>query len=632
MNEEMMFSGNRSANLLGADGSHELMGFAGVPDTNAGLRLPNVPAATGGDPLSESGNRLPATPSVDEILLGGEPSAFVGIEPDEIDIAIDSRIDPLIGVPLTPSPQIDDLAVPQREPEPLVIDDFVAIPGTPNDRTFSQDSNGILGVPEASDRFGQVIATGDFNGDGYLDLAAGVPGESVNNLEDAGTVNVIYGSASGLTATGDQIWHQNTLAPQTSAPLQAIARPGDAFGSSLAAGDFNGDGYTDLAVGAPNNDVLTGSGNRDNAGEVNIIYGSATGLTATGNQSWHQDSPGIIGTAETGDNFGRTLTAGDFNGDGYVDLAVGAPGEDVFDIADAGSVNVIYGAAGGLTAFGDQSWHQDSGQAQQSPVIDSVAEARDNFGASLTSGDFNGDGVDDLAIGAPGESVGNIEDAGAATVIYGSNNRLTATGHQTWHQNSAGIAETAETGDRFAFSLAAGDFNGDGTDDLAAGAYSEDIGSATYAGGVNVIYGSNNRLSATGNQFWSQDSAGVQGVADFGDYFGWSLTTGDFDGDGYTDLGVGVPLEEFVSTPTNSGAVNVLRGSDNRLTSQGDRLLTQNHLADNDNPPEVHDRFGISLAAGDFNGDGRSDLAVGVPYEDIDGVTDVGEVDVFYNV
>jgi FG-GAP repeat len=285
-----------------------------------------------------------------------------------------------------------------------------------------------------------------------------------------------------------------------------------------------------------------------------------------------------------------------------------------------------------LTPTGDQIWHQNSGQSQDSPVLSSVAEAGDNFGASLTSGDFNGDGIDDLAVGSPDESVGTVEDAGAATAIYGSTNGLTATGHQTWHQDSTGILDEAETSDRFSASLTSGDFNDDGIDDLAVGVYSEDIDDIDHAGAVNVIYGSTNRLGDTGNQFWSQNSAGIQGNSEFGDYFGWSVTSGDFDGDGIDDLGVGVPLEESDSNSTNAGAVNILRGSVDRLTGLDDRYLSQNTLDLADNPSEAHDRFAWSLTAGDFNGDGHSDLAVGVPYEDIGSITDAGEVNVFYDV
>ena len=134
-----------------------------------------------------------------------------------------------------------------------------------------------------------------------------------------------------------------------------------------------------------------------NAGAVNVIYGSNTGLSATGNQLWHQDSSWVEGVAEAGDSFGATLVCGDFDVDQFDDLAIGVPGEDVGGAVDAGAVNVLYGSNGGLTAAGNELWHQDS------PRHQGVAEAGDRFGAALASGDFNDDVADDLAIGVPGE-------------------------------------------------------------------------------------------------------------------------------------------------------------------------------------------------------------------------------------
>ena len=101
---------------------------------------------------------------------------------------------------------------------------------------------------------------------------------------------MLYGSASGLTATGSQLWSQG------SSGIGGLAEPQDAFGETLAAGDFNGDGRADLAIGAP--------GENNARGVVQVLNGSPSGLTASGNQLWSQDSPGIDGVAEPGDSFG----------------------------------------------------------------------------------------------------------------------------------------------------------------------------------------------------------------------------------------------------------------------------------------------------------------------------------------
>jgi hypothetical protein len=407
---------------------------------------------------------------------------------------------------------------------------------------WSQDAPGILGSSEDDDRFGRSLTWGDFNGDGYDDLAVGVIGEDVGDLFWAGAVNVIYGTAGGLSATGNQIWDQD------SPGIAGEAEGGDLFGEAVASGDFNGDGYDDLAVGVSGETI----GDIIAAGAVNVIYGTAGGLAASGNQMWQQNSPGIAGGAEEYDGFGDAVASGDFNGDGYDDLAVGVSGEDVGDISAAGAVNVIYGSAGGLSASGDQIWDQDSAG------IAGEAEEYDGFGSAVASGDFNGDGYDDLAVGVSGETIGNLFWAGAVNVIYGTAGGLSASGDQIWDQDSAGIAGEAEQNDYFGWSLTLGDFNGDGYEDLAVGVFGEAIGDRTFAGAVNVIYGTAGGLAATGNQMWHQDSAGIAGGAEQTDHFGEAVASGDFNGDGYDDLAIGVPLEDYPNTVYDSGGVNVL--------------------------------------------------------------------------
>lgn len=142
---------------------------------------------------------------------------------------------------------------------------------------------------------------------------------------------------------------------------------------------------------------------------------------------------------------------------------------------------------------------------------------------SRVSGDFNGDGYDDVAVGVSGEAVGSVPEAGAVNVIYGSASRLTADGDQFWQQDSSGIADAAEESDRFGDSLTAGDLN-NGHDDLAVGVRDEDVGAIEDAGAANVIYGAGVGLRAAGNQFWHQDSLGITGVPEDGDGFGFLPT------------------------------------------------------------------------------------------------------------
>ena len=177
--------------------------------------------------------------------------------------------------------------------------------------------------------------------------------------------------------------------------------------SGVAKGDFNGDGFADLAIGEPFEDTPS---TEPDAGAVIVIYGSANGLTATGgagipaSQFWSQNSPGVPGASESGDHFGSALAAGDFNGDGFSDLAIGAEGEDIVidgvgNFSNLGAVTVIYGSANGLTTTNPpvaaQFWDEtDFDEFNQGRL---VLVEEDGFGSSLAWGDFNHDGVGDLA-------------------------------------------------------------------------------------------------------------------------------------------------------------------------------------------------------------------------------------------
>jgi hypothetical protein len=166
----------------------------------------------------------------------------------------------------------------------------------------------------------------------------GVISEDILVTLDAGAVNVLYGSDGvGLSSAGNQLWSQN------SSSVLGVAESGDAFGSSVAAGDYNGDGYDDLAVGVNGEDLSTSA----EAGAIHVLYGSSgPGLTSSGNQLWHQDISGIQSVAESDEWFGDALATGDFDGDGYDDLAVGVPAEDI-SFENAGAVSVLYGSGSG---------------------------------------------------------------------------------------------------------------------------------------------------------------------------------------------------------------------------------------------------------------------------------------------
>jgi hypothetical protein len=241
---------------------------------------------------------------------------------------------------------------------------------------------------------------------------------------------------------GSQVWTQD------SPDVPGTAEPGERFGASLAAGDFDEDGRADLAIGVRFDRI-----NGKVAGSVNVLYGDAAGLTGTGAQLWHQDLAAVPGGAEADDDFGHALAAGDLDGDGADDLAIGVPGEALGSgEPGAGLVNVIYGGASGLAAAGAQSWTQGSPGVPGSP--EASESTWDAFGSSLAIADYGRSGRRDLAIGVHLESLGSRRDAGMVNVLFGTTNGLTGSNAQGWTQDSPGVKGDAETRDYVGSSLA----------------------------------------------------------------------------------------------------------------------------------------------------------------------------------
>jgi FG-GAP repeat protein len=429
--------------------------------------------------------------------------------------------------------------------------------------------------------------------------------------------------------------------PDPPGKATGIAKHCPAGGSSsgVAKGDFNGDGFADMAIGVPEEDT----GGAEDAGAVNVIYGSPTGLAADGSvpapQFWSQNSTGISGSSQAGDRFGAALASGDFNDDGFSDLAIGIPGEEVTD-RYAGRVVVIYGSPNGLSTDASVPASQafDARSISRNPYPGLEPGGWD-FGSALAWGDFNHDGIGDLAIGMPQYQawfgVIGCGCTGGVWILKGHlGGGLTLNGNQFWVEKDV-PGDADQRNSAFGTVLAAGDFNGDGFSDLAIGVPFYDSGicfsyldPGCASGEVDVLYGGSSGVSSSnGSDKWSQASTGIAGTPEGFDHFGASLAVGDFNGDGRSDLAIGAP-GETISGFVDTGSVEVVYGSSSGLTSSGSQFWDLNGLG---GVYETGAGFGFALAAGDFNADGRADLAIGAPFKDVaGGAVNGGEVDVIY--
>ncbi|HYN36143.1 MAG TPA: hypothetical protein VEV82_04120, partial [Actinomycetota bacterium] len=402
----------------------------------------------------------------------------------------------------------------------------------------------------------------------------------LDNVESAGIVHVLLGSSNGLVGNDFAPIKQGfDLTPGSSDAF-------DFFGGTLAAGNFGAGPADDLAVGA-RGEVLDGD---DFAGAVTVFNNSPAGIGTKGVKVWHQDKKGLKDSAEESEYLGTALAAGNLGKSKQAELVIGVPYENVVNGGE-GAVHVLYGSDKGLKSGGQQFINGNTPGVNGPALYDSA------FGQTLTVANFGRGSQGDLAIGAPRRSVDGFMH-GSVHVLYGSPTGVTIKGDQLWNQNTPGVTGKVQyvnlIGEGFGWDLVGANFGGSKYADLAVGVPYQTVDGFDLAGATQVLFGSEKGLTAVGDLYLTQKSAGVPSDPALNDSFGYTLTGAGFGRSARKDLAI-TSRDEDIGAAAAAGTVTVLYGSPNGPNTTTGEVWSQDTL-NVEGAAATSDRFGNALA------------------------------------
>ena len=351
-------------------------------------------------------------------------------------------------VPSSPTPSATASPSPGASPSPSPAAVEQTIAGVIQDLSSDGTLSTIIAPGSASLAAGlPSLASGDFNGDGVDDIVIGAPFADVQDREDAGAAYVLFGPIS-----------DGTIDLEESNPDVVVfgAIEGDNLGFSVLGGDLNGDGVDDLILGAPG--VTAGADPRTDQGRVYVFFGGEDlgGEFDLVDEPWDFVATGAEGFSR----LGHAIAVGDVNSDGVGDLVLGAPFAGRQPGTPPGSGRTHLGEV--YAIFGSQDLAGEVNTTfQEHDFTASGQEEFGEFGVDVAAADVNGDGTDDIIVGAQRADIEGRADAGAIYVFYGGSN-LTGLKEIANDEEDAKILGGA-AGDGLGFPLSVADFNGDGS-------------------------------------------------------------------------------------------------------------------------------------------------------------------------